>query len=116
MLRKELIRKLRRHNYLLKSDKIDDEQKKLYTNLLKSEATKEEYSNSLQFLSECLELYHDEKVIILVDEYDVPLERAYFSGYYNDMVAVIRMLFHTALKTNNSLNFAVITGCLRGRV
>ena len=113
MLQDELIRQFDRHRYLLKSERIVDEKKEHYTNILKRTASNESYTSSLKFLSECLEIHHDEKVIILIDEYDVPLERAYFNGYYNEMAPVIRKLFHTALKTNDSLSFAVITGCLR---
>lgn len=71
------------------------------------------YATALQFLSECLEQYHEQKVIILLDEYDVPLENAYFNGFYDKMVSFIRSLFESALKTNDSLEFAVVTGCLR---
>ena len=60
-----------------------------------------------------MENYHIEKVIILIDEYDVPLENAHFAGFYDEMSALIRSLMESALKTNESLKFAVITGCLR---
>ena len=113
MLRIELLRQFDRHSYLLKSDKLNGRQKKTYFDIWNAEIEDDLYPSCLKFLSECLELHYNEKVIILIDEYDVPLERAYFNGYYNEMVAVIRELFHTALKTNKSLNFAVITGCLR---
>ena len=113
MLRNELMREFRRHSYLLNSDKIDKTQKALLSGILDASADNFTYTSSLQFLSECLQLHYDEKVIILIDEYDVPIERAYFNGYYNEMITVIRTLFHSALKTNKALNFAVITGCLR---
>ena len=71
------------------------------------------YVTSLKFLSDCLKSFHQKNVIILIDEYDVPLEQAYFSGFYEEMIFFIRSLFESALKTNNSLEFAVITGCLR---
>ncbi len=64
-------------------------------------------------MSECLEKYYGKKVIILIDEYDVPLENSFFEGFYDRMIAFIRSLFESALKTNSSLEFAVITGCLR---
>jgi hypothetical protein len=60
-----------------------------------------------------LELYYGKKVIILIDEYDVPLENSFFEGFYKEMVSFIRSLFESALKTNSHLEFAVITGCLR---
>ena len=71
------------------------------------------YITSLKFLSDCLNKYHNEKVIILIDEYDVPLENAFFEGFYKEMIGFIRALFESALKTNSSLEFSVITGCLR---
>ena len=67
----------------------------------------------MKFLSECFYQVYGEKAIILIDEYDVPLENAYFSGFYDRMVALIRSLFESALKTNDNLAFAVVTGCLR---
>ena len=69
--------------------------------------------NSLKFLSECLYTCTGQRSVILIDEYDVPLENAYFSGFYDRMVALIRSLFESALKTNDNLEFAVVTGCLR---
>ena len=64
-------------------------------------------------MSKCLYKYYNKKVIILIDEYDVPLDYAYRSGYYDDMVELVRTLFGAAFKTNDSLEFAVLTGCLR---
>ena len=113
IIESRLQREFRRHKYLLKSDKIDDIQKAFFSTILTSSAKYSEYSISLFFLTECLELHYGEKVIVLIDEYDVPIEKAYFNGYYNEMVDFIRTLFHEVFKTNNSLNFAVITGCLR---
>lgn len=72
-----------------------------------------DYADSLKFLSECLFTCIGQKAIILIDEYDVPLENAYFSGFYDRMAALIRSLFESALKTNDNLEFAVVTGCLR---
>lgn len=72
-----------------------------------------DYADALKFLSECLYICTGRKSIILIDEYDVPLENAYFSGFYDRMVSVIRSLFESALKTNDYLEFAVVTGCLR---
>ena len=72
-----------------------------------------DYADSLKFLSECLYTCTGKRSILLIDEYDVPLENAYFSGFYDRMVALIRSLFESALKTNDNLEFAVVTGCLR---
>ena len=67
----------------------------------------------LKLLCLCLKQYYGVNTIILIDEYDVPLEDAYFSGYYDKMVQFIRSLFESALKTNPALEFSVMTGCLR---
>ncbi|RKI36630.1 hypothetical protein D7V86_20830 [bacterium D16-51] len=72
-----------------------------------------EVTFSLKFLSDFLERYHRQETIILIDEYDVPLENAYFKGFYGQMVDFMSSLLESALKTNDSLQFAVITGCLR---
>ena len=84
-----------------------------YLRLLESRAEPEEYQDGLKYLSACLYDVTGRKTIILIDEYDVPLENAYFSGFYERMVALIRSLFESALKTNDNLEFAVVTGCLR---
>ena len=102
----------KRHEYILKDEKLINE-KDRFMMILKEEGTVNEYIDSIYFLSNCLEKYYDKKVIILIDEYDVPLENSYFRGFYTEMVDFIRSLFESALKTNDSLEFAVITGCLR---
>ncbi len=112
-LQEALVKEYKRHRYLLDSDNISEEDKERYHSILKMNVGLSAYATALQFLSECLEQYHGQKVIILLDEYDVPLENAYFNGFYDEMVSFIRSLFESALKTNDSLEFAVITGCLR---
>lgn len=102
-----------RHRYVLNSDVLSDTEKTIFKNLMDRKADRAQYATSLKFLSECLKKYHGRNTIILIDEYDVPLENAYFRGFYNEMIDFIRSLFESALKTNNSLEFAVITGCLR---
>ncbi|MFP3155052.1 ATP-binding protein [Lachnospiraceae bacterium ZAX-1] len=72
-----------------------------------------EYYTAIKFLSKCLCQVHQSKVVILIDEYDVPLENAYFNGFYDEMIGFIRSLFESALKTNPFLEFAVVTGCLQ---
>lgn len=69
------------------------------------------YTDALGFLAMCLAKYHGENIVILVDEYDVPLENAYFSGFCDKMIDFIRSLFESALKTNPYLEKGVITGC-----
>ena len=109
----EIRKEYDRHSYVLGSSGITEKVKKRYNSVLNMETDKITYARSIAFLSECLEKYHRQKVIILLDEYDVPLENAYFNGFYNEMVSFIRSLFESALKTNESLKMAVVTGCLR---
>ena len=103
----------RRHQYLLESDRLRDVDKEtlkvLYSLYLEEEVQEE----SLYLLSEMLHKHYGKKVIILIDEYDVPLDKAYQRNYYSEMVNHIRVMFSEALKTNVNLEFAVITGCLR---
>ncbi len=103
----------RRHQYLLESDRLRDVDKEtlkvLYSLYLEEEVQEE----SLYLLSEMLHKHYGKKVIILLDEYDVPLDKAYQRNYYSEMVNHIRVMFSEALKTNVNLEFAVITGCLR---
>jgi hypothetical protein len=111
-LKDEITDEFRRHSYVLESDKLKDEKEK-YLKITTAQEDDELYVTALKFLSHCLEKYHEKKVIILIDEYDVPLENSFFRGFYDKMIDFIRSLFESALKTNPSLEFAVITGCLR---
>lgn len=109
----ELQKEFQRHKYILRGDALDGFQKEKFEKLRTGKAEKIGYAKSLEFLSKCLEDYHQRKTIILIDEYDVPLENAFMEGFYKEMIGFIRSLFESALKTNSSLEFAVITGCLR---
>lgn len=102
-----------RHKYVLSSDTLTETEKQTYEAILRQDAVPSLYVDSLQFLSRCLKKYHKANAIILLDEYDVPLENAFFAGFYDEMITFIRSLFESALKTNDCLEFAVITGCLR---
>lgn len=102
----------KRHEYILKSENLKNE-KDRFLKILKEQGDDGDYTDSIFFLSQCLEKYHNKKVIILIDEYDVPLENAFFEGFYDKMIGFLRSLFESALKTNSSLEFSVITGCLR---
>ncbi len=102
-----------RHSYLLESELISDEDKEDFIKIKKRTADEKIYNTSIKFLSRCLNKYYNKNVIILIDEYDVPLECAYFNGFYDEMVNLIRSAFESALKTNNSLEFGILTGCLR---
>ncbi len=101
-----------RHRYILLSESLS-EKKEAYLNIMRRMADRSEYNKSIQFLSQCLEIYYGKKTIILIDEYDVLLENAFTQNFYNEMIGFIRSLFESAFKTNSSLEFAVITGCLR---
>ncbi|MDF2885020.1 MAG: family ATPase [Clostridiaceae bacterium] len=109
----EISKEYTRHIYILESKNLIENEKETFLNILNKKAKDSDYVKAIQFLSICLEKYHGKKTIILIDEYDVPLENAFFEGFYNEMIAFIRSLFESALKTNSSLEFAVITGCLR---
>ena len=100
-----------RHDYVF--DTLSDDDKRMYARIRGQNGSLDDYCGSLQFLSKCLEVYYGKKAIILIDEYDVPLENAYLRGFYQQMVDFIRSFFEAALKTNSSLEFAVVTGCLR---
>ena len=107
-----------RFDFLKDSDKLTDNEKERYhalTRLYNGKYSMDEESleAGLQTLSELLFRYYGQKTIILIDEYDVPLDKAYQHGYYREMTALIRALFGEALKTNRFLQFAVLTGCLR---
>ncbi|MGL5085687.1 MAG: AAA family ATPase, partial [Clostridium sp.] len=108
----EIIKEFKRHDYVLQSDSLTYE-KDDYINIIKKKASLGTVVTSIKFLSECLQKYHNKKVIILIDEYDVPLENSFFRGFYEEMIDFIRSLFESALKTNDYLEFAVLTGCLR---
>ena len=106
-------REARRHRFLLKSENLDSFDKELLTQLLSRQMEEDTITSSLQELTEVLEAHFSKKVVVLIDEYDVPLAKAYENGYYDKMVLLIRNLFGNVLKTNDSLAFAVLTGCLR---
>ena len=104
--------------FLKNSDKLTDNEKQRYCALVQMQDGKyamdeDTLESALQTLSELLYRHYGHKVVILVDEYDVPLDKAYQNGYYKEMVSMIRSLFGEALKTNEFLQFAVLTGCLR---
>ena len=110
-----------RFQFLLESERLSKAEKDSYQRLIKIGTTSESIYDmtdatlidSLQTLSQLLEKHYGQKVILLIDEYDVPLDKAFQDGYYDEMVNLIRNLFANVLKTNDSLYFAVLTGCLR---
>ncbi len=113
MLVKGIAREFRRHEFVLDSDQLSAAEKDLFLQIRDWKAKASHYADALQFLSDCLYKVTGKKSIILIDEYDVPLENSYFQGFYDKMISFIRSLFESALKTNPNLQFAVITGCLR---
>ena len=104
-------REINRHYYLKTSDALTDEDRTLFTKMLHGQA--DNIEDSIRMLSKLLYKHYGQKVVILIDEYDVPLDKAFQNGYYKEMVSLIRGLFWQALKTNEFLQFAVLTGCLR---
>ena len=112
MLKRQIAYEYKRHRFILTNEGLAED-KERYLQIMREQADRNSYIDSLQFLSQCLEKYYGKKAIILIDEYDVPLENAHMRGFYTEMVDFIRSLFESSLKTNSSLEFAVITGCLR---
>ena len=102
-----------RHEIILQSDLVSEEDKLEFQKIKKRIAEPKEYNSAVKLLSKCLQKVYQKNVIILIDEYDVPLENAYHEVFYDDMTNLIRSCFESALKTNPSLEFAVLTGCLR---
>ena len=99
--------------YLLESTRLSENDKDSFRELLKRDMDETVLFGSLRELSRLLEKHHDRNTIILIDEYDVPLAKAFENGYYEQMTFLIRNLFEQALKSNRSLKFAVLTGCMR---
>ena len=116
-------REAMRFYFLLNSPKLREEDKKTYKQLIEINTedknggiyamSEDTLTKSFQTLSDLLHMHYGKKVILLIDEYDVPLDKAFQYGYYQEMVSLIRDFLGSALKTNNSLYFAVLTGCLR---
>ena len=108
----EICKEFQRHSYVLAGE-MPQRNRERFERIQLGKGSRDEYAKALGFLSECLFKYHEKKTIILIDEYDVPLENAYFRGFYDEMIDFIRSLFESALKTNPYLEKSVITGCLR---
>lgn len=120
-LRNVIGKEAMRFQFLLESERLSDIEKDSYRKLIRIEEgsqaifdmTDAVLTDSLQTLSQLLSKHYDRKVVLLIDEYDVPLDKAFQNNYYDEMVLLIRSLFGSVLKTNDSLYFAVLTGCLR---
>lgn len=113
LLTYEIAREYDRHSFICDGDCLEPHEKEKYRRIMAWKGTEADHLSSLQFLCSCLKKYYGKNAILLIDEYDVPLENAFFNGFYDQMVSFLRGLFGAALKTNHSLEFAVITGCLR---
>ena len=113
MYKNLIAKEYEKHKIILESNQILDSEKEVFQNIMEQRADQNVYLNSIRTLSDILAKFYEKNVIILIDEYDVPLENAYHEGFYDDMTNLIRSCFESALKTNPSLEFAVLTGCLR---
>ena len=118
MLAQFIVKAASQHKYLLKSDRLDEYDKDQFKTLLKKETLMadpelSDLAMSLNILSTLLSQHYDKKVIVLIDEYDVPLAKAYSNGYYDDMVVLIQAILSSVLKDNTVLKKGVLTGCLR---
>ena len=119
MLRRIIGKEAMRFQFLMQSDQLTEMEHNQYEALITTDKTgafimsDELLKDSLQTLSQLLKKHYKQSVVVLIDEYDVPLDKAYQSGYYDSMVELISILFGNTFKTNDSLNFAVLTGCLR---
>lgn len=109
-IKRQIANEFRRHEKI--AGKLGS-RKERFMKIMLEQGDEGDYIDSLAFLSQCLEAVYKKRCIILVDEYDVPLENAWFAGFYEEMSSFIRSLFESALKTNECLEFAVVTGCLR---
>ena len=110
---KTINREARRFQFLLESDKLSRVDKALFSELLTRNMEEDTITSSIQELTELLEVHYEQQVVVLIDEYDVPMAKAHENGYYDEMVLLLRNMFGNVLKTNSSLAFAVLTGCLR---
>ena len=101
------------HRYILESDKIADGEKNIFKRILNAEATDIDLINSLKILSKMLYVYYDKPVILLIDEYDVPIQAAYVEGYYEDAIKFLKTFYGTTFKDNPYLEKAILTGVSR---
>ena len=113
MIKQLIAEEYQRHSYLANSTVLDLVEKDQFNRIRSMSLNEGDLENSLRTLTRLLYKHHNQKVILLIDEYDVPLDKAFQNGYYKEMVSLIRGLFGQALKTNEFLQFAVLTGCLR---
>lgn len=113
LLKRIVMEEAKMHRIIMSGNRLDDIDKAEYMSLVTGEMGEDTLVYSMKTLTALLEKYYEKKVIVLIDEYDVPLAKANENGYYDQMVLLVRNLFENVLKTNSSLKFAVLTGCLR---
>ncbi len=113
LLRKTIRREALRLDFLLNSERLTEIDRQSYVKLLNETESRADIIDSLGMMTHLLQKHYGKKVVLLIDEYDVPLDKAYAHGYYDEMLDVLRGIFGAALKTNDSLYMAVLTGCLR---
>lgn len=113
MIKQLVAEEYQRHSYLADSDILDSIEKDQFNRIRSISLNEGDLENSLRTLTRLLCKHHNQKVILLIDEYDVPLDKSFLNGYYDDMVSFIRIFLGEALKTNDNTEFAVVTGCLR---
>lgn len=113
LLKRIVMEEAKMHRIIMSGNRLDDIDKAEYMSLVTGEMGEDMLVYSMKTLTALLEKYYEKKVIVLIDEYDVPLAKANENGYYDQMVLLVRNLFENVLKTNSSLKFAVLTGCLR---
>lgn len=109
-MKKIIAEEYRRHLEVLQQSSVEVER---IRRIMNAEGEIADYIDALRFLTECLYKNYNRKVIVLIDEYDVPLENAYFRGFYNEILDFMRSVFESVLKTNPHLEISVVTGCLR---
>lgn len=113
LLKRIVMEEAKMHRIIMSGNRLDDIDKAEYMSLVTGEMGEDTLVYSMKTLTALLEKYYEKKVIVLIDEYDVPLAKANENGYYDQMDLLVRNLFENVLKTNSSLKFAVLTGCLR---
>ena len=113
LLKRIVMEEAKMHRIIMSGNRLDDIDKAEYMSLVTGDMGEDTLVYSMKTLTALLEKYYEKKVIVLIDEYDVPLAKANENGYYDQMVLLVRYLFENVLKTNSSLKFAVLTGCMR---
>lgn len=113
LLRFTIAELCKKHTYLIESDMVDQDDKEIFRKLKSMGSNLPELQGSIIMLMNMMKAYYNKPVILLIDEYDVPIAKASSNGYYKEMLEVMKTMLSTALKDNEALKFAVVTGCLK---